>query len=57
MFAAATRVLTPAKVKQKKIKNRDISFQSRRDGNEQESIQLSDTSHQRHQRERNTNTK
>ena len=30
---------------------------NRREGNDQESIQLSHTSHQRHQRERNTNTK
>ena len=31
--------------------------QNRKEGNDQESIQLSQTSHQRHQRERNTNTK
>ena len=32
-------------------------MENRREGNDQESIQLSHTSHQRHQRERNTNTK
>ena len=31
--------------------------QNRKEGNDQESLQLSHTSHQRHQRERNTNTK
>ena len=30
---------------------------NRKEGNDQESIQLSHTSHQRHQRKRNTNTK
>ena len=30
--------------------------QNRKEGNDQESIQLSHTSYQRHQRERNTNT-
>ena len=34
-----------------------LRCQNRREGNDQESIQLSHTSHQRHQRERNTNTK
>ena len=32
-------------------------YQNRKEGNDQESIQLSHTSHQRHQRERNTNAK
>ena len=32
-------------------------LENRRDGNDQEPIQLSHTSHQRHQRERNTNMK
>ena len=36
---------------------RERSVQNRREGNDQEPIQLSHTSHQRHQRERNTNTK
>ena len=34
-----------------------MKCQNRREGNDQESIQLSHTSHQRHQRERNTNAK
>ena len=37
--------------------HRSIYVQNRREGNDQESIQLYNTSHQRHQRERNTNTK
>ena len=32
-------------------------IENRREGNDQEPIQLSNTSHQRHQRERNTNMK
>ena len=32
-------------------------MKNRREGNDQELIQLSQTSHQRHQRERNTNLK
>ena len=34
-----------------------LASQNRREGNDEEPIQLSHTSHQRHQRERNTNMK
>ena len=47
-----------AGIKPLEIRSEELAArQNRREGNDQEPIQLSHTSHQRHQRERNTNTK
>ena len=55
--ASQEGVLVKTKRKESAKPNRQVLSGNRKEGNDQESIQVSHTSHQRHQRERNTKTK